>query len=455
VNPLRSVGAKLGFALFLIVTAVLGTVYLIVVPSLERRLVDARLDQLERSAPLVAQLPDDRLLWGEFVDVASATVNARVVIFQRLDQASLQVFEDSAPRSDDGIARDGVALRAAFTGGTVRGTVHRGEDRFAEVAISITPDGPYVLLTAPLDDSLSTVGLVAQRLLLGGLLALAAALLVGYLAARAFAQRIRRLERAAERIAGGRFDEPVTDAGKDELAELAHAFEQMRRRLAHLDRARGEFIANASHELRTPLFSLGGFLELLADEELDEETRREFLHEMQEQVARLGRLATDLLDLSRMDAGRLHVERSEIDLDGLAIELADEFRAVALAGRHTLVADANGSTLALGDEQRVFQIGRVLVENALVHTPHGTTVRISAGRAGEQAMLSVEDDGPGVAPDQAAHIFDRFYRAEGTQTSGSGLGLAIARELAELMGGTVEVESVPTWTRFTVRLPAA
>src|SRR6266542_4275083 len=122
-------------------------------------------------------------------------------------------------------------------------------------------------------------------------------------------RRIRRLERAADRIAGGRFDEPVRDSGGDELGDLAVAFDRMRVRLAQLDDARREFVANASHELRTPLFSLAGFLELMDDEELDESTKQEFLDQMREQVTRLTKLASDLLDLSRLDAGRMSVDR--------------------------------------------------------------------------------------------------------------------------------------------------
>jgi two-component system OmpR family sensor kinase len=452
VRHLRSVGARLGLALFAIVAGVLGLVYLLVVPYLKERLIDFRLDQLERAAPLVSTLPDNQFDWDDFVRFTAATVNARVVIYQPLTRASLEVVEDSAPRSQD-VVRDGVALRALAAGETVRGTVGRNDTRFAEVAFPITPDGPFVLLSSPLDDAFATVKFVGARFLVAAAVALLASLLVGLLAARFFARRIRRLEQAAERIAAGRFDEPVVDEGKDELGELAQAFEQMRLRLAQLDRARREFIANASHELRTPVFSLGGFLELLADEELDEETRREFVETAREQVERLGKLATDLLDLSRLDAGRLTVERAPVDLGGLAGELTEEFRAVAVAGRHELVAVTNGRVEALGDEQRVFQIGRILVENALVHTPPGTTVRVAAGGERGTARLVVEDNGPGIAPDQLSHVFDRFYRGGGTQASGSGLGLAIARELAELMGGSITLASGERSTRFALTLP--
>ena len=230
----------------------------------------------------------------------------------------------------------------------------------------------------------------------------------------------------------------------------------MRQRLAQLERARREFIANASHELRTPLFSLAGFLELMSDEELDPKTQAEFMATMREQVERLTKLATELLDLSRLDAGRLTVENEPVDLGSLAETLAEEFHAVALSSDHELAV--NGGTTevtALGDEERVLQIGRILVENALIHTPPGTPIRLAATRRDGSALLSVEDEGPGIPPEHSGQIFERFYRLEGSVASGSGLGLAIARELAELMGGSVELEPAPGRTLFSLVLPAA
>src|SRR5437773_2784726 len=200
-------------------------------------------------------------------------------------------------------------------------------------------NGAVLLLTDSLQDQLSSVHQVQRRLLLAAGAALVIALLLGYGGAWIFARRIRRLERAAERIAGGHFDEPVRDSGGDELGELAEAFERMRVRLAQLDDARREFVANASHELRTPLFSLAGFLELLDDEDLDEPTKLEFLESMREQVDRLTKLASDLLDLSRLDAGRLTVDREPVDLGGLAADLVEELGPVARASGHELTLD--------------------------------------------------------------------------------------------------------------------
>ena len=140
--------------------------------------------------------------------------------------------------------------------------------------------------------------------------------MLGLTAAGMLAHRLRRLETAAERIAGGDFDAPIVDRGDDEIGQLAHAFDRMRVQLAQLDNARKEFVANASHELRTPIFSLGGFLELLADEELDDDVRVGFLRTMQGQVERLAKLSTDLLDLSRVDAGQLNVASEPVELGG-------------------------------------------------------------------------------------------------------------------------------------------
>ena len=310
-----------------------------------------------------------------------------------------------------------------------------------------------LLLSASIEDQLATVRVVKRRLLYATGVALLIAAILGTAAATVHARRIRRLERAANRIAEGQFDEPVVDLGDDELGELAMAFEEMRIQLSQLDTARKEFVANASHELRTPLFSLAGFLELMADEDLDEETRAGFLATTREQVDRLTKLAADLLDLSRMDAGRLRVEQEEVVLADVARTVVEELSALAETTGHRLTVDAADDAWALADEERVLQIGRALAANALMHTPSGTEVRISTSVEDGRAALTVSDDGPGIPREHVERIFDRFYRVEGPQASGSGLGLAIARELAERMDGSVELVSRPGSTRFTLSLP--
>ncbi|HEU0303374.1 MAG TPA: ATP-binding protein, partial [Gaiellaceae bacterium] len=202
-------------------------------------------------------------------------------------------------------------------------------------------------------------------------------------------------------------------------------------------------------------FSLGGFLELLDSEDLDEETRREFLTTMREQVVRLEKLATDLLDLSRLDAGHIALDREAVALDEVARTAAEEFAAVALQSGHGLEVTAPRPALAIADEQRTLQVARLLVENAIVHTPAGTNVRIDVTEERGHARLIVSDDGPGIDEEEAANVFERFYRVDGAQASGSGLGLAIARDLARLMGGTLELDRGAGRTSFVLTLAAA
>lgn len=454
-RTLEGIRLRLSLSLLLVVAGTLAIVYLIVVPSLEAELVTAKLDQLEKNAKTVSRGYETDIGNEQgYAEIASSVLQARVVIYRTLGDGLL-ILGDFPTTSSLDVERDPIALRAAETNALQRGTAERSDRLFAEVAIPVPQHEAVILLSDSLADPLSSLGLIKRRLLVAGGIGLLAAVVVGYVLASIHARRIRRLERAAERIAAGRLDEPVVDPGHDELGELAVAFERMRVRLENLDRARNEFIANASHELRTPLFALGGFLELMVEEELDEKTRREFLESMREQVDRLAKLATDLLDLSRLDAGRMRVEHEPVDLGEVAHVVAEEFRILAEQRGHPVEVAVEGRPIARADELRMLQVCRALLDNALVHTPKGTRVAMRAHADREHAYLEVHDEGPGVPPIHAAHVFDRFYRAEGGVASGSGLGLAIARELASVMDGEVVLESRPGRTVVRVVLGAA
>ncbi len=460
--PLRSVGARLTLALLVVVAGALAVVYLIVVPALEQRLIEAREDQVRRAArDFVERLrdaPEGFVISQQLAERVASTTNTRAVMLQVVDDSplTLATFADAGGGGDaEDLADDPVARRAvsSFSRQEGIGRARRKALRRDGRARRRQLRRPRLELAERCRrDRRSRRAPPADRRCARAALPPCC---VGYGGARFFARRIRRLEQAADRIAGGRFDEPVIDTAQDELGQLARAFDRMRERLAQLERARREFIANASHELRTPLFSLGGHLELLTEEELDEPTRHEFLVRMREQVARLTKLAEELLDLSRLDAGHLHLERAPVDLGRVAELLLEEFESVARNSEHSLELSDNAEIPALGDEQRVLQIGRALVENALRHTPPGTRVRIRTARNDGRAALAVEDDGPGIPAEHAPHVFERFYRSDGTLASGSGLGLAIASELAEVMEGEIDLESRPGRTVFRVWLPAA
>jgi two-component system, OmpR family, sensor kinase len=220
-----------------------------------------------------------------------------------------------------------------------------------------------------------------------------------------------------------------------------------------VDVARKEFIATASHELRTPIFSLGGFVELLQDEDLDEETRREFLETMGEQVERLQKLSVDLLDLSRLDAGSVELHTEPVDLAELTRSVAGEFHPrLAEHGTELVLEVPDKGPSASCDRERVAQIMRILLDNALRHTPEGTDVTVSATRYNGAAELTVADTGPGLPAGARAKVFERFFTGDAAR--GAGLGLAIARELAERMDGRLVLTTERGSTAFTLELPA-
>ena len=294
---------------------------------------------------------------------------------------------------------------------------------------------------------------VKHEIVEGGLLAMVIAFAIGYVSAQQVARRLNRIEVAARKIADGDFGTRIPVDSSGQLGRLARAFNEMQRRLAELDGARKQFVANASHELRTPIFSLGGFVELLEEEDPSPEERAEFVHTMREQIERLTKLTTDLLDLSQLDAGAIVVRSESVDLSALARDVAREFGPRAdQRGSRLELRRASHPVIARADPERVRQITRILLDNALTHTPEGTEVSVTANSSSRRrAELIVSDQGPGIPQRVQGRIFERFYT--GDSSGGSGLGLAIASELAQRMDGRITISSSRRFTAFTLELP--
>ena len=247
-------------------------------------------------------------------------------------------------------------------------------------------------------DVQGNVDLIRRQILIAGALGLLLALAGGFVVSRSMARRVRTLERGAGQVAGGDFTAVFPVDKDDELGQLARALDDMQRQLAQLETARRRFIATASHELRTPIFSIGGFLELMEDEELDDETRRQFVATVREQVERLGKLATDLLDLSRLEAGSLELRPEPTDLGELTRTVTAEFTPALEKHDSTIDVRLGGERIeAVCDPERVAQVLRILIDNALTHTPSGTGVVVSAVRENGAVRLAVSDDGPGIS----------------------------------------------------------
>jgi two-component system OmpR family sensor kinase len=467
IPPLRSVGNKLALVFFAITATAFAVIYFLVVPQLQSNLEDQKISDLRRAA--VAARPTLERVMGR-PDISAAALDSRVRAVADATGARVtllgvqQSAGPSEPRffviTDSREERrvplnESLAARAVTAGALQAGRTSLAGDALGQVGQPLVYRGRVdwvALYSASFQDVAETVSFMRERVLAASGAALLIALLGSYLVAQALSLRVRRLEEGAKQMAEGRFVEPLPVNSQDELGRLTVAFNEMQRRLRQVDVARKEFIATASHELRTPIFSLAGFVELLRDEELDEATRAEFLETMGEQVARLQKLSVDLLDLSRLDAGSVELHREPVDLAELARSVAGEFRP-ALSDHHTHldVRLPDDGVVARCDPERVAQIVRILLDNALRHTPDGTPVEVTAAGQNGTAELAVADRGPGMSDGSRAHVFERFYTGDATR--GAGLGLAIARELAERMEGTIALDSRPGSTTFTLKLP--
>jgi signal transduction histidine kinase len=462
---LRSIRNQLTVLFSAITLVAVAGVYLYVVPQLESNLRSQKLRGLAQSA---------RLYSSDLVRAIGSNVEERRVnqaVRRAADRSNVRVTLLGVSRGTQGLQTYPIsdstaevsldqlnfqtADDAARRGRTVTGSEAFSRGRLGEAARPLFFNGRVarvVVFSAPLNEVQRNVAVIRRQVVVAGAIAVAFAVLAGFFVARALSRRIKRLEAAAEKVAAGDFSHPIPADSDDELGQLAAAFNDMQRQLAQLDVARKRFIATASHELRTPMFSLAGFAELLQDEDLDEETRQQFLGQLREQTNRLQALCAELLDLSKLEAGSLELRPESTDVGELARTVSTEFTpALTQHDSHLELRLAKTPIHAVCDPDRVAQVMRILIDNAIAHTPPGTDVYVSARQVNAIVRLAVRDHGRGIKRDMLPRIFEPFFTADDVQ--GSGLGLAIARELAERMEGRLDVESAPGRTIFTFELP--
>jgi two-component system OmpR family sensor kinase len=464
---MHSLANRLALLFAAIVVGAIGVVYLYVVPQLESSLRQQKLAGLLQDG----RSDRDALVFvishaedvGHAVSLFASVSGDRVTLLGVNTRGQTYPYLDSSVQTRSTSLKFPIASVAVRKGTDQTGTELGPTGRVAEAALPLVFEvnhNPRVhviaavaVLSAPLAGVSSDVTLIRHRILAAGLLALIVAIFAGIMVARTFSRRVARLQRAAARVAAGDFGAKFPDDAPDELGDLSRTLDMMQRQLAELDDARKRFIATASHELRTPIFSLGGFLELLEDEDMDPDTRRQFVRQLREQAARLTRLATDLLDLSRLEAGSLDLRLEPTDIGALCRMVASEFTPALHQHESPLALELSGEPIeATCDPDRVAQIVRVLLDNALTHTPAGTSVARGAQPGHGRVEVAVTDGGPGIAGPARERVFEPFFTSDETQ--GSGLGLAIAHELAERMSGDLSVSTRPGHTTFMLAIPA-
>ena len=305
----------------------------------------------------------------------------------------------------------------------------------------------------------SLVSTVNQSLLWTGLAAVALGTLLVSILSRKLLAPVKSLGEAAQHLGRGDFSRRVPAEGASEFRQLALAFNSMAANLEDAERQRRNLVADVAHELRTPVSNIQGYLEAVKDGLLEpDENTIETIHG---QVIHLGHLVEDLRLLAQTEAGALQLHRIPGRIPDLLRDCIDAVRPRAEAkGIRVSLETDDGMPDVQMDATRISQVVNNLLENAIVHTPEGGSVTLSGENAGGgKVRVAVSDTGRGIPPQDLDRVFERFYRADPSRsraTGGAGLGLTIAKQLVEVHGGTIHVESVvSSGARFVFELPIA
>ncbi len=323
---------------------------------------------------------------------------------------------------------------------------------------SVRTDGVSFRIASDLAHEIEEERLLRQTLLLALPLALLGAGVGAWFVARRAVRPLREMAAAAEHITAPRLEERLPESpSPGEIGQLSRAFNTMLDRLERSFAQAVRFSADASHELKTPLaVARAGLGELLRAPDLTPDHRQR-VAEALEHVGRLADITESLLLLARADAGRLALAGGHADAAETVRELAADFAPVAEERAITLAADICAAAPAAAEPWALRMVVMNLLDNAIKYNAEGGRIQVSLATAGDTVTLRVGNTGPGVAPEEAAHLFDRFFRsAHTTEIPGSGLGLSLARELARAMGGELRLaEGKPGWTEFTLTLRGA
>jgi len=298
---------------------------------------------------------------------------------------------------------------------------------------------------------------VNKSVLTGGLIAGVVGIFLALLFSRNILKPIRELTRATKKMKGGDLDQRVDTSAGGEIGKLGESFNELANRLKEQKKLREEMVSDVAHELRNPLSNVQGYLEGLK-EGMVEPSERVF-ESLHQQSLVLSRLVDDLRDVNRAKADQLQLDKREVVLEDIINREIEAMKTQAEAEEVKIKENLADPSLVEADPERITQVTRNLLENALTHTPQGGEIQVTTNSSGGEVTATVSDDGEGIPKDELPHIFDRFYRVDKSRsrgTGGTGLGLTISKEIVEAHGGEITVDSEEgAGSTFVFSLPLA
>ena len=453
-----SLRSRLWLSYAFVITIALGIVAIVLFVFLIRNPLLSRQTQerLRTAQSLITSNPRDFIDNPDSLERLTQTYGVRVLVFN----SARELVFDSNP-NDPGLPFP----RRNLLGRNSQVTMDASGNPWLYTS-SRMQNGRVLVVAAP-RPRVPLLNIFTDELLLpileGGLIALLLSLVLAFALSRWVADPLQQVVVAARNYPKGSEEmKPVSPRGPREVQDLTRAFNSMVKRVNSTQRSQRDFVANVSHELKTPLTSVQGFAQAILDGTADTpEARKQAAQIIYDEAGRMHRMALDLLDLARFEAGTADLKMSSVDMGPLLRGVIEKFALQAQkAGVNLQVDVPSDLPLLIGDGDRLAQVFTNLVDNALKYTPTKGHVTLSAANVGNEMELSITDTGEGVPDEALPHLFDRFYQVDpsraGGEKHGAGLGLAIVQEITQAHGGRISVRSqAGHGTTFVIHLPLA
>jgi len=449
-----SLRSRLWLSYALIITVALSIVAIVLLAFLIRNPVLSRQtqQQLGTVKNIILEAPQRFISNASLlVDISQAN-DVRVIVF---DQSREAVIDTNSDKPQLPFPRRNLLNRDTQTARDTAGemwiyTFSHLQNGYTLVVAAPRPRVPVLSIFA--DEFF-------RPILQAGIVALLLSLLLAYALSRWVADPLQQVVVAAHNYPSEDM-KSILPHGPREVQDLTRAFNSMMHRVHASQKSQRDFVANVSHELKTPLTSIQGFAQAILDDTANTpETRKQAAQIIYDESGRMHRMALDLLDLARLEAGTADMQMSDVDLGVLLKGIVDKFTPQAQKANVVLQLDISDNlSTVTGDGDRLAQVFTNLVDNAMKFTPENGKIALSAKKVGAEVEAIVADTGVGVAREAQPHLFNRFYQADpsraGGEKHGAGLGLAIVKEIVEAHGGKIGVRSqVGHGTTFTIRLP--